>query len=105
MENTTQQQRDLSRRATGQAATSPRRAFHANPIRHRLAALRHYLDDDELMNELDELEAKEYEMGMLDLEAPGKSTNYNNVVNNVPAQQVPVKKNDDLDDLYNELQL
>lgn len=47
--STAQQQRDLSRRATGQAATSPRRAFHANPIRHRLAALRHYLDDDELM--------------------------------------------------------
>jgi hypothetical protein len=47
--STAQQQRCLSRRATGQAATSPRRAFHASPIRHRLAALRHYLDDDELM--------------------------------------------------------
>lgn len=47
--STAQQQRCLSRRATGQAATSPRRAFHASPIRHRLAALRHYLDDDEPM--------------------------------------------------------
>jgi hypothetical protein len=47
--STAQQQRDLSRRATGQAATSPRRAFHASPIRYRLAALRHYLGDDELM--------------------------------------------------------
>ena len=47
--STAQQQRCLSRRATGQAATSPRRAFHASPIRYRLAALRHYLDDDELM--------------------------------------------------------
>jgi hypothetical protein len=47
--STAQQQWNLSRRATGQAATSPRRAFHASPIRHRLAALRHYLGDDELM--------------------------------------------------------
>jgi charged multivesicular body protein 4 len=61
------------------------------------------LDDDELMNELDELEAKEYEIGMLDLGAPGKVTNNTTVTNNVAAPQ-PVKKNDDLDDLYNELQ-
>lgn len=58
------------------------------------------MDDDELMNELDELEAKEYEAGMLDLDAPvtGKVAN-----NEVKAQ--PVKKADDLDDLYNDLQM
>ena len=63
------------------------------------------LDDEDLMNELDELEAREYEIGMLDLEAPSKVSNNPNVVHNVPTNQVPVKKNDDLDDLYNELQL
>jgi charged multivesicular body protein 4 len=59
------------------------------------------VDDDELMNELDELEAKEYEAGMLDLDAP--------VVNRNPQINVaePVKKKEvnDLDDLYNDLQM
>ena len=58
------------------------------------------VDDDELMNELDELEAKEYESGMLEMDAPVVSRQQNRVVE--PAQKAPVN---DLDDLYNELQM
>ena len=58
------------------------------------------VDDDELMNELDELEAKEYETGMLDLEAPSVNKQQARVVE--PVQKAPVN---DLDDLYNELQM
>ena len=57
-------------------------------------------DDEELMNELDELEAKEYESGMLEMDAPVVSRQQNRVVE--PAQKAPVN---DLDDLYNELQM
>lgn len=59
------------------------------------------MDDDELMNELDELEAKEYEAGMLDLDAPVTGKNTTNEVKVQPA----AKKVDDLDDLYNDLQM
>lgn len=58
------------------------------------------IDDDELMNELDELEAREYEAGMLDLGAPVSGKNLSTV-----SQPEPVKKVDDLDDLYNDLQM
>lgn len=58
------------------------------------------VDDDELMNELDELEAREYETGMLDLEAPVANKTQTREV--APMQKAP--KND-LDDLYNELQM
>ena len=58
------------------------------------------IDDEELMNELDELEAREYEAGMLDLGAPVSGKNLNTV-----SQPEPVKKVDDLDDLYNDLQM
>ena len=58
------------------------------------------VDDDELMNELDELEAKEYESGMLEMDAPVASRQQNRVVE--PAQKAPVN---DLDELYNDLQM
>jgi charged multivesicular body protein 4A/B len=58
------------------------------------------VDDDELMNELDELEAKEYEAGMLEMDAPVKKNN-----NEVRVQEPVRKQEDDLDDLYNELQM
>lgn len=65
------------------------------------------VDDDELMNELDELEAKEYETGMLDLDAP--VVNRNPIVGLAEPVGVPkpVEKKvaNDLDDLYNDLQM
>ena len=57
-------------------------------------------DDDELLNELDELEAKEYEAHILDLEAPRAN-------NQTAKVKAPIQKSpeNDLDDLYNEMQL
>ena len=59
------------------------------------------VDDDELMNELDELEAREYESGMLEMDAPVVNRQQNNKVAE-PVQKAPAN---DLDDLYNELQM
>lgn len=58
------------------------------------------VDDDELMDELDQLEAQEYEKGMLDIDAP-------TYVKSAPAQTVnePKNKEDDLEALYNDMQL
>ena len=58
-------------------------------------------DDEELMNELDELEAKEYESGMLEMNLPVVNTERNNKVVE-PAQK---ELANDLDDLYKELQM
>lgn len=61
------------------------------------------VDDDELMNELDELEAKEYETGMLDLDAPVVNKQRIGVVE--PVRNNEVNEANDLDDLYNELKI
>jgi charged multivesicular body protein 4A/B len=58
------------------------------------------VDDDELMDELDQLEAKEYETNMLDIESPAVSKPQAKVT--APAEK---RETNDLNDLYNELQM
>ncbi|CAG9319558.1 unnamed protein product [Blepharisma stoltei] len=63
------------------------------------------MDEDELMDELDQLEAKEYEKDMLEAQAGPALQNRNNVIQRepVPAQQVSAAN--DLDELYNQMQM
>ena len=62
------------------------------------------MDDDELLGELDDLEAKEYEIGMLDLDAPVNNLQPERAeVVQPQARAAPVK--DDLEDMFNEMQM
>ena len=62
------------------------------------------VDDDELLDELDDIEAKEYEAGMLDIDAPAQQ---------LPQQRVPEQRvqapapaqADELDAMFNEMQM
>ena len=61
------------------------------------------VDDDELLDELDDIEAKEYEAGMLDIDAPAQQLPQQRV----PEQRVqaPAQAADELDAMFNEMQM
>ena len=70
------------------------------------------VDDDELMEELDDLEAQEYEAGLLDMDAPPEAVPEQRLPE--PEQRVPEQRaqeappqqgGDELDDLFNQLQM
>lgn len=63
------------------------------------------MDDEELLGELDDLEAMEYEEGMLDLEAP--TTNLQPQEVREPQTRVaqPVQAGNELDDLFSQMQM